>query len=118
MQQYILLNNGILESNSSVLPSSEGCISQYTPLGVYRLIFNYINEIIISLMVVKMIYCPYEDSAPDIRSNIPLRLQEFPRALPSGTPSGGGVYLTVHPSSFPNTDSISLRGMLRMLSEN
>ena len=24
-----------------------------------------------------------------------LRLQEFPQASPSGTPSGGGVYLTV-----------------------
>ena len=25
---------------------------------------------------------------------------------PSGTPSGGGVYFTVYPSSCPNTDTI------------
>ena len=55
-----------------------------------------------------MIYCPYQDSTRDIRSNIPLRLQEFPRASPSGTPSGEGVYLTVYPSSRPNTDTIYL----------
>ena len=28
---YIILNNGILKSNSSVFPWSEGYISQYTP---------------------------------------------------------------------------------------
>ena len=33
-------------------------------------------------------------------------LQEFPRALPSGTSSGGGVYLMVYPSSRPNTDTV------------
>ena len=38
--------------------------------------------------------------------DIPLRLQEFPRASPSGTPSVGGVYLTVYPSSRPNTDTV------------
>ena len=57
-------------------------------------------------MIVKMIYCPYQDSTRDTRSNIPLRLQEFPRASPSGTPSGEGVYLTVYPSSRPNTDTV------------
>ena len=31
-------------------------------------------------------------------------LQDFPRALPSGTPSGKGLYLTVNPLSCPNTD--------------
>ena len=41
-----------------------------------------------------------------MRSNIPPRLQEFPRALPLGTPSGQGVYLTVYPSSLPNTDTV------------
>ena len=41
--QYIILNNGILKLNSSVLPSSEGYISQYTPKGVYRLFANVIN---------------------------------------------------------------------------
>ena len=30
----------------------------------------------------------------------------FPWALPSVTPSGKGVYLTVYPSSCPNTDTI------------
>ena len=29
-----------------------------------------------------------------------------PRALPSGTPSGGGVYLPLYPSFRPNTDTI------------
>ena len=28
---YIILNNGILKSNSSVFPRSDGYISQYTP---------------------------------------------------------------------------------------
>ena len=35
-----------------------------------------------------------------------LCLQEFPRASPSGTPSGKGLYLTVYPSSRPNMDTI------------
>ena len=46
-----------------------------------------------------MIYCLYEGSTRDVWSNIPLRLQEFPWASPSGTPSGNGIYLTVYPSS-------------------
>ena len=29
-----------------------------------------------------------------------------PSALPSVTPEGGGVYLTVYPSSRPNTDTV------------
>ena len=29
-----------------------------------------------------------------------------PSGVPSGTPSDGGVYLTVYPSSRPNTDTI------------
>ena len=39
---------------------------------------------------------------------VPSGVQEFPRASPSGTPSGGGVYLTVYPSSHPNTDTFSI----------
>ena len=54
-----------------------------------------------------IIYCPYQDSTRDIWSNIPLCLQEFPWTSPLGTPSGGGVYLTVNPSSGPNTDRVS-----------
>ena len=42
-----------------------------------------------------MIYCPNWDST-----------QELPRALPSGTPSGEGVYLTVCPLSRPNTNTV------------
>ena len=42
----------------------------------------------------------------DIRSNITLCLQEFPRALPTGTLSGKGIYLTVYPLSCPNTDTV------------
>ena len=38
---------------------------------------------------------------------IPLRLKEFPRAKPQGTPEGRGVYLTVCPKSSPNTDITS-----------
>ena len=50
-------------------------------------------------------YCPYWESTRAIWSNIPLCLQEFPRASPSGTPSGKGVYLTVYPLSRPNTET-------------
>ena len=57
-------------------------------------------------MTVKIIYCLYQDSTRDIWSNIPLRLQKFPRASPLGTPSDKGVYLTVFPSSRPNTDTV------------
>ena len=57
--QYIIFNNGILEFNSLILASSEGNISHYTPYGVYRVIFNEIDEVIISLMIVKIINCPY-----------------------------------------------------------
>ena len=84
MKQYIILNNGILKLNSSVLPSSKGYISQYTPYGVYGLIVNEINEVIVSLMIVKMIYC-----------------QIYPFAFRSS-----GVYLTVYPSSRPNTNTV------------
>ena len=31
---------------------------------------------------------------------------EFPQALPSGTPSAKGVYLTVYPSSCPEMDKV------------
>ena len=56
---YIILNNGILKSNSSVFPRSKGYISQYTPEGVYWLIVHEINEVNIILLIVKMILCPY-----------------------------------------------------------
>ena len=36
-----------------------------------------------------------------------LRLQEFPWASPSGTPSDAGVYLTEYLSSRPNTDTVA-----------
>ena len=52
---YILLNNGILKSNSSIFPRSEGYITQYTPWGVYGLIVNENNEVSISLGIVKII---------------------------------------------------------------
>ena len=54
-QHYIILNNGILKSNSSVFTRSKGYISQYTPSGVYGQIVNENNEMNISLMIVKMI---------------------------------------------------------------
>ena len=57
-------------------------------------------------MIFEMIYCPYKDSTRYIQSNIPLCLQDFSRASPLVTPSGDGVYLTVYPSSRPNTDTI------------
>ena len=103
---YIILNNGILKSDSSIFPRSEEYITQYTPQEVYGLIVNENYEINVSLMIVKMIQCPYQDSTGDIRSNITLCLQEFPWALLSGTSSGRGVYFTVYPSSCPNTDTI------------
>ena len=49
---YIILNNGILNLHSSVLPSSEVYISQYTPEGVYKLIGNEINVVIIGIRIV------------------------------------------------------------------
>ena len=101
--QYIILNNKILKLKSSVLLYSHGYISQYT---VYKLFVHEINEVIIRLMIVKMIYCQYHDLTRDIWSNRPLCLQEFPRALPYGTFSGKGVYLTVFPLSCPNTDTV------------
>ena len=45
----------------------------------------------------------------DIRSNIPLRLKEFLRPKPEGTPEGKGVCLTIYPGSSANTDSISFK---------
>ena len=57
-------------------------------------------------MIVKIIYCLYKDSTRDVRSHIFLRLRQFPWASPSGTPSDEGVYLTIYPSSCPNTDTI------------
>ena len=53
-----------------------------------------------------MLY-PYYKERRDIRSNIPLRLKDFPRAKPEGTPEGGGVILTVYLELSPNTDIIS-----------
>ena len=50
---------------------------------------------------------PYKDERRDIRSNIPLCLNELPRAKPEGTPEGKGVYLTVYPESSLDMDSIS-----------
>ena len=50
---------------------------------------------------------PYSDERRDILSNIPIRLKNFQRAKPKGTPEGEGVYLTLDPESSPNTDSIS-----------
>ena len=54
---YIILNNGILKSNSSIFPRSEWYITQYTPFGVYGLIVNDNNEVNISLMIVKTTRC-------------------------------------------------------------
>ena len=34
----------------------------------------------------------------------------LPSGVPSGTPFGEGLYLTVYPSSRPNTDTVSIRG--------
>ena len=54
-----LLNNGLIKLYFSVLPSSKGYISRYTPQGVYRLIFIEIYEGIMRVMIGKMIYCAY-----------------------------------------------------------
>ena len=54
-RHYIIPNNGILKSNSSIFPRSEGYITQYTPWGVYGLIVNENNVVNISLMIVKML---------------------------------------------------------------
>ena len=49
---YIILNNGILKSNSSIFLLSEGYITQYILQGVHGLIVNENNEVNISLMIV------------------------------------------------------------------
>ena len=53
----------------------------------------------------KVLY-PYEDNTRDLQSNISLRMKEFPRAKPKGSPKGKGVYLTVYPEWSPIMDSI------------
>ena len=98
---YIILKDGILRFTSFNITSKQGIY--FTLSGVYRLIVHETYEGIISFMT---IYSPYQDSTWDIRSNITLRLQEFSRALPSGTPSGEGVYWTLYPSSRPYMDTI------------
>ena len=88
------------------ITSKQGIYFTLHSLGVYRLIVNETFEGTIVFFTGKMMYCPYKDSTRDILSNIPHSLQEFPLALPSGTPSGEGVYFTVYSSSRPNTDTV------------
>ena len=45
MEHYIILNNGILISNSSVFPWSEGYILQYTPKEIDGQIVELLNDI-------------------------------------------------------------------------
>ena len=55
-------------------------------------------------------------STRDVRSNITLCLQEFPRASPLETLSDKGVYLSVYPLSCPNTDTVCMYVcMLRLI---
>ena len=60
-------------------------------------------------MTVKMIYCLYWDLTQDIWSNILLRLQEFPWALLSGTPSYVRLYFTYKHFFFTNNFLIVIR---------
>ena len=53
-----------------------------------------------------MIFCPYQDSTWDTQSNIALRLLVLSQATPSGTPSGGGLYLSVYPLFRPHMDTV------------
>ena len=59
------------------------------------------------IKILKCILYPSKDETRDVRSNLPLRLKEFPRGKPEGTLKGEGVYLTVYPESSPDMDSIS-----------
>ena len=61
-----------------------------------------VSKQLISAWSTQIILYPYWDKRRDIRSNIPLRLKEFPRAKPEGTPEGRAVYLTVYPELSPN----------------
>ena len=54
-----------------------------------------------------IILYPYWDETRDVRSGVPLRLREFPRAKLEGAPEGEGVYLAVCPESSPGAGSIS-----------
>ena len=61
-----------------------------------------VSKQLISAWSTQIILYPYWDNRRDIRSNIPLRLKEFPRAKPKETSEGRRVYLTVYPESSPN----------------
>ena len=50
-----------------------------------------------------------------MRSNIALRLRDFPRAKPEGTPEGEGLYWTVYPEFSPNTGSNSLLRIIMLM---
>ena len=84
MVKYTPLPEGVPEGET------RGNSSQYFQYSIFQ------NDILY----------PYQDETRDIRSNITLRLKEFPRAKPAGTPEGEGVYLTVYTELSPSTDSI------------
>ena len=54
-----------------------------------------------------IILYPYWGETRDVRSGVPLRLREFPRAKPEETPEDKGLYLTIYTDLSPNADSIS-----------
>ena len=78
--QYISLKYGISKFNSTVLPSSKGYISQYTPLGVYGLIVDKNKEGIISVIILANVILPI------LGLNLGYTVKYSP--LPSGVPSG------------------------------
>ena len=64
--QYMILNNGILKLNPTILPPSKGYISLYTPYGENGIIFNEINEGFINILILKNDILPVLDSTMDI----------------------------------------------------
>ena len=95
--------DGTLKLISSVLPSSKGYISQYTPQGAYKRIFNDVNQVIISLMIVKN----YIGFVLGLKSGYTVKYTlRLPSGFALGNSSGKGTYLTVYPSSHPNTDTV------------
>ena len=83
-------------------PSSSRCFVANSLLSQFTHFFktNYFGS---NLFFVKPKYVFF-----NFWSYMPLPLQEFPWASPSGTPFAKGVYLTVYPSSCPKTETIDI----------
>ena len=69
---------------------------------IYVLVFELAGEGLSPTKLPRLVWCI------DVYLHLPTikYTWELPQALPLGTPSGGGLYLTVYPLSCPNTDTV------------